>query len=368
MQINQMVRGKNIKPVNRYLDSTKALTDTLVIVDMLDGQVVAKNGAGDRYEGREEDFLPVTPNLINYHYNDVDIQRANACHNGTSWTPERRGYLYAEGYCVEMEELDEYFSKLVNDDNRPTLVAALETYRKKYLSLMWCYLNSHANLMSSAISGPSNFPVRRAEKLSRWAGNHLDTWVKWQKKSRERLDKQFNPKHSHVISSDDKDVLDKLRQKIDTLERVQERMKAANAICRGKKKTDEQKADELKAQGFTDDAIYSMLHPRYTYEKQGFQTYKLTNNNAEIRRLKGRLAELERKAKDVTKEETFGDVTIKDSVEDNRVQIFFPGKPSAAVITYLKKHGFRFAFSKGAWQRHRSADALEYAKEAVKIS
>jgi hypothetical protein len=41
-------------------------------------------------------------------------------------------------------------------------------------------------------------------------------------------------------------------------------------------------------------------------------------------------------------------------VEEHRLQIEFPGKPEAAIITRLKQRGFRWAPSVGAWQRQRS--------------
>ena len=51
--------------------------------------------------------------------------------------------------------------------------------------------------------------------------------------------------------------------------------------------------------------------------------------------------------------------------EDNRLQVFFDGKPDEATRTELKISGFRWAPSVGAWQRQltdnaiRAADRLE---------
>jgi hypothetical protein len=52
-------------------------------------------------------------------------------------------------------------------------------------------------------------------------------------------------------------------------------------------------------------------------------------------------------------------------VEDNRLQIFFPGKPSDTIRSELKCNGFKWAPSIGAWQRMRSYEAIQRAKEIV---
>ncbi len=45
-------------------------------------------------------------------------------------------------------------------------------------------------------------------------------------------------------------------------------------------------------------------------------------------------------------------VNLVQNVEANRVQLIFPGKPSADVRAELKARGFRWSPSEGAWQRH----------------
>ena len=83
--------------------------------------------------------------------------------------------------------------------------------------------------------------------------------------------------------------------------------------------------------------------------------------------MKKRLAVLESQANHKTKEIIINDVRIVDNVEDNRLQLFFPGIPSQEVRTYLKSHGFRWARSIGAWQRFRSNVADYHAKEVANL-
>src|SRR5690606_484329 len=100
----------------------------------------------------------------------------------------------------------------------------------------------------------------------------------------------------------------------------------------------------------------------------GFNSLELANNSANIRRLKARLADLERKRSRPTTEETIGAVRIVQDTEANRLRIFFPAKPSASTIATLKRNGFRWAPSVGAWQRHLSNSALYWAREIAAAS
>ena len=92
----------------------------------------------------------------------------------------------------------------------------------------------------------------------------------------------------------------------------------------------------------------------------------MSNNSANIRRMKDRLAGIEKRRDMDTTEITVGDVRIVDNVELNRLQMFFPGKPSDEVRHELKHSGFRWSPREGAWQRHRSNWAIREAKDITR--
>ena len=167
-------------------------------------------------------------------------------------------------------------------------------------------------------------------------------------------------RNNTAIFTDDPDASEKLADKVERLQARQDLMKAANRLAR---KGDR---DGLAEMGFASKLIDKLLTPGYGQgygEHLGFASWELTNNNANIRRLKKRLQDIEAHADDETSTQTIGDIEIIDNVEDNRVQIFFPGKPAPEVRQTLKSNGFRWAPSVGAWQRHRNAWALQIAKE-----
>jgi hypothetical protein len=150
---------------------------------------------------------------------------------------------------------------------------------------------------------------------------------------------------STAISSDDPDAAGKLRAKIDKAVTKQEFMKKANAFLR--------KSDDagLRGVGFTDATLAAFKTPDFA-GRTGFASFELTNNSANIRRMKQRIKTLKAQQSAVTVEKELSQgVRIVENADENRLQIFFPGKPDFDVRAKLKAAGFRWAPSQGAWQR-----------------
>lgn len=148
------------------------------------------------------------------------------------------------------------------------------------------------------------------------------------------------------ISSDDPDAVKKLQAELAALEERQITMKAAN---------DEWRKAGNKAGRQPDGKWVDMPNP-------GF---RLSNNSANIRRIKGRIEVLKRNATRETKTVERADgIRVVQNAEINRLQIFFPGKPEQEVRTKLKSYGFRWSPTEGAWQRQLS-NAATWAAEQV---
>ena len=80
-------------------------------------------------------------------------------------------------------------------------------------------------------------------------------------------------------------------------------------------------------------------------------------------RLEKRLAAVQNVQHDETTEEQFPDgVRLVDNVEANRLQIFFPEIPPEGIRRELKRNGFHWSPTAGAWQWHRSNRATYLAK------
>jgi hypothetical protein len=58
------------------------------------------------------------------------------------------------------------------------------------------------------------------------------------------------------------------------------------------------------------------------------------------------------------KEYMIGDVKVFQNTADNRLQLFFPGKPEEETIQKLKSRGFKWSPRNKAWQRQLTPNAL----------
>ena len=197
--------------------------------------------------------------------------------------------------------------------------------------------------------------------------NNMRKSIEHDGKARYYEDKAQTIGNDHTIYSDDPNAIQKLKQRLTDLEEYQTWMKTINKLCRSKKLTDEEIAERLEDKyGCSASVVHRLLNPQYSYQKRGFQSWRLSNNNANIRRIKERITQLEKAETEKTTQQVIGEVKLVDSVEHNRLQIFFPDKPSAEVRTQLKQQGFRWSRQQGCWQRHRSNTATYQAERIVR--
>lgn len=230
----------------------------------------------------------------------------------------------------------------------------LEIYCRKLAENMNASYSIEARCPSILISGGGNFPVRKKEKQNAARDRNLEEWNYIQG----LLDK-IRSVGTGGISSDDPQAVEKLEAKLATLEKHQEMMKAANAAIRMK---DPAKGDAKLAElGYTPEDIAKLRAPDFC-GRIGYPAYELQNNNANIRRIRGRIAELKKRTENTPEGWEFDGGRVVVNTAENRLQIIFDGKPNADVRTELKGEGFRWAPSQGAWQRQLTDNAMRAAR------
>ncbi len=163
------------------------------------------------------------------------------------------------------------------------------------------------------------------------------------------------------ISADDPQAVQKLEKKLESLEKSQETMKAVNAYYRKHKTLNgcphlpPEELEKLKAE------MASSWH----LEDKPFATWALSNNSAEIRRVKDRIKSLSQQKEIGFVGWEFDGGKVEANTEANRLQIFFEDKPDEATREALKSNGFRWSPKAGAWQRQLTSNAY-YAADYVK--
>lgn len=87
--------------------------------------------------------------------------------------------------------------------------------------------------------------------------------------------------------------------------------------------------------------------------------YLLSNNNANIRRVRQRIEELSSRSEFAGWTFPGGEAKINEA--ENRLQLIFEEKPDADQRQELKSNGFKWAPSQGAWQRQLNQNAIRAA-------
>lgn len=269
--------------------------------------------------------------------NDIPMQAAQDAHRGTSFSPERRGEQEREAYGNTMRGDWSTLYELANtEEKRAALVGEFARYRAGYKARTLAELASKSRCMSTMIAGPANFNVRRAEKQNESAHNRLRELIEFRERALKAIRRTLCPEEAPIMTGD-ADAGERLAEKIRAAESDRDMMKGANAEAR-----------RLK-------------------QPQPFPSYKFTNLGANIRRMKERAAHIE-KLKAIPAATRQGSAArVEDAPQDNRIRLFFPGKPAEDVRAELKRRGFRWTPSLGCWQAYRNYSAMEAARKLAGI-
>lgn len=236
-----------------------------------------------------------------------------------------------EGVAKEIEEA----KTNISDEGKIKLDNLLTWYKRTYAN----WINKHnangSRHVSQMISGAGNYNMRKHEKFISREGKLWEEYHELKDIS-DKISKIVNS--DKIIKSNDKDALEKLREKLQLAEEEHKNYKDYNTKARKE-------------------------------NKEVYPTYVLQNSNQRIKNIKDRISYLE-KLEEL--KQTKGNIEIEingikiiDNVEANRLQIVFNYKPDADIRAELKRHGFRWSGSNGAWQRFRSQEAERIAKQIV---
>lgn len=161
-------------------------------------------------------------------------------------------------------------------------------------------------------------------------------------------------RYNHAISSDDPQAVEKLTEKLEACQKRQEHMKAVNTFyrkngtvhgCPGVSEETAEKLDEAVRTG-------------YSWETAPFPSYELSNNNAEIRRLKQRIEQLSYNQEVGYVGWKFEGGEAVANTDNNRLQLLFDEKPGEEQRAALKRNGFHWSPSEQAWQRQLNDNAI----------
>lgn len=291
-----------------------------------------------------------------YEINEEAARRAKDMNSFCGYTEGSATASYRR-YVDEASELAEKCKKSVDPMYHEQINALLDRYAKRLAENLNNANVIDARVPSVMIAGPANFPVRAKEKQNAARDRNMEEY----NEIRGLLEKMKSVGHGG-IQSDDPNAIEKLREKICNAEVMQEHMKIVNAYYR-KHKTLEG-CDALNEKEIRE--ITASMSRDWRTDPSPFASYELTNNNANIRRMRERLEQLEKAKNTETKEHDINGIRVVENTEAMRIQLFFPGKPDDATRTLLKSNGFLWAPSVGAWQRQLTSNGRYACKMVLK--
>ncbi len=282
---------------------------------------------------------------------DIDANLATAAFSGSSFVPEKRGLQWRQDYVAAFNAArDRVMAVAKTPEQKAQARIELARFKEGLAERFRAFFASSSRVVSTMIAGPSNFPVQRMEKYGNWAHKKLTELVEYRKRAETAMLRRIAPGDSGVIRSDQANAVESLRTKIEEAKRLQEAMKTGNKIVRDKNLSRDEKLAKLKALGLRESTAIRALE-NVPGQGVGFPSYALQNNLANIKRMEDRVAELTRLRSSAARTATFDGGRIEEDKDDTRVRIYFDAKPNESVREKLKRSGFRWSPTAGAWQR-----------------
>lgn len=284
--------------------------------------------------------------MKNYEINEEAARRAQ---QANSFYEYREGsatsgynHMVAEAK-IRAEDAKKYVDKSFH--------SKIDRVVERYSALLAKNINQgneiRSRVPSVMISGAGNFPTGKKEKQNQAMDRNYKQFGDIQK-----LLHKIDSIGRGGIRSDQDNAKELIEAKLAEKERNQEMMKKINAYYR--------KHGTVKGCGNIKDetAIKIDQSVNESLWKKPYAPYELSNNNAEIKRLRGRLEGMEKMAKAQLDDFEFDGGEVVFNREIQRVQIILDDRPTPEFKEQLKSRAFKWAPSQGAWQRQLTANAL----------
>ena len=310
------------------------------------------NAHGDIVKKTSPDIEPTKVHY--YTINESAAKHAKMMYSFSDYVPGSETAAYRAKVDKAVEIADKQ-KKRVDKQYHKKIDRLLDTYARKLAENTNKGFEIEMRCPSVMIAGASNFPVGKKIKQNAARDRNMEEW-----QYIEGLLDKIRSTGMGGISADDPQAIAKLKDKLEHLQAAQQMMKDINAYYRKHKTLDGctiLAPEEMEK-------IKSDMAQSWHLEDKPFASYSLTNNNAEISRVKKRIEELEKKALTTFPGWEFDGGTVEANKAENRLQILFDDKPSAEVREQLKSNGFRWSPKANAWQRQLNRNAY-YACDYV---
>lgn len=298
---------------------------------------------------------------------DVPLETLVRAYDGISFDPERRARQARESYVAGFQAIVNRLQELVKTDEQQEVFDReiewfRESYKRKYLD----WMHAESRCVSSVIVGPSGFPVRQQEKRHDIAHRRQGEFYAFEKKVEAAIARKIRraapvPTREQMVQEETMRLMGTVVQFVGHLKNIEsgkshghKPLFVQNFVGKLKRVCDNgypeaveaalEKLKELQAEHLKKPAI-TKRHSIWDYPANAKPA-----SEPEQQKTGSELHSMWVGDNDT-------EVTVKLNHDLDRVQIFFPGKPSADVRQLLKKSGWRWSRTESAWQRKLTSNA-----------
>ena len=321
-------------------------------------------------ESKAEEKTPAKKELPRDFSEDLDYKSLYNSYSLISFDPERRAENNKKMFGTSMLNLYNSSAEEAKENNRlEEYNQAFERYYAVILKKNKEVISARTGTFSTAVTGGAGIKssqIRKNEAKQKREYEINKELIDYIEKAEKKLNEVArNPDRFYsdqAIKRTDKNALEKLNQKLEQLEAEKDFIKRSEKACK-----EFQKMKDFSV--FEKYNIPQKEAKEYVsqIERHGIPLIRGNASiNAEIRRVKERIASLEKSK--ATEDENFDieNGRILVNKEAQRVQIFFDNIPDANTREALKKRSFKWAPSVKAWQRTLTGNAIDAVRYLIK--
>jgi len=321
-------------------------------------------------ESKAEEKTPAKKELPRDFSEDLDYKSLYNSYSLISFDPERRAENDKKMFGTSMLNLYNSSAEEAKENNRlEEYNQAFERYYAVILKKNKEVISARTGTFSTAVTGGAGIKssqIRKNEAKQKREYEINKELIDYIEKAEKKLNEVArNPDRFYsdqAIKRTDKNALEKLNQKLEQLEAEKDFIKRSEKACK-----EFQKMKDFSV--FEKYNIPQKEAKEYVsqIERHGIPLIRGNASiNAEIRRVRERIASLEKSK--ATEDENFDieNGRILVNKEAQRVQIFFDNIPDANTREALKKRSFKWAPSVKAWQRTLTGNAIDAVRYLIK--
>ena len=255
-------------------------------------------------------------------------------YRGISFDPEKRA----------LQVVVDYEQEINNDvENMPE--EEKERFIENYKKHLFAWLYAKSRVLSTMITGPANFNVRRNEKANNSEHKRREEFREWRQNAFNAINKRIEAAKPEEQKRDER--WERLKKEL--LQKIEWRS-VANFYSMVERLAYNGEIELVK------ESVGLVQEYNDTHKTPFITTrHKLWGLPEIAERVK---ANKEAKAEKESEETTVNGVKVVKNFGADRIQLFFDGKPQFSTIQNLKKHAFKWSPSNMCWQRQLTQNAI----------